>query len=84
MDSSLWDTQFHLSPYIIHHILYMMSVYTERFGAMEPITFLIGFYVTQVVNRWWDQFMTLPLPDYLAIKLVNFCPGTVSEQVGYF
>ena len=42
------------------------------------IAFLTGFYVTQVVNRWWDQFMTLPWPDKLALKLVNFVPGTVS------
>ena len=59
----------------------MICVYAERFGALVPITFLIGFYVTQVVNRWWDQFMSLPWPDYLALALVNFCPGTVSKQV---
>ena len=26
----------------------------------------------------WDQFMTLPWPDKLALKLVNFVPGAVS------
>ena len=42
------------------------------------ITFLTGFYVTQVVNRWWKQFMTLPWPDRLALKVANFIPGNVS------
>ena len=42
------------------------------------ITFLTGFYVTQVINRWWKQFMTLPWPDRLALKVANFIPGNVS------
>ena len=54
----------------------LFCVYCERFSGKIPITFLTGFYVSQVVNRWWDQFMTLPWPDRLALKLVNFCPGT--------
>ena len=56
----------------------VICVYANQFSQLIPITFLIGFYVSSVVNRWWDQFMTLPRPDKLALKLVNFCPGTVS------
>ena len=44
---------------------------------MIPITFLTGFYVTQVVARYWDQFMSLPWPDKIAMKLVSFIPGKV-------
>ena len=44
---------------------------------MIPITFLTGFYVTQVVARYWDQFMSLPFPDELALKLVTHVPGKV-------
>ena len=54
----------------------IICVYAERFSGMIPITFLTGFYVSQVVNRWWDQFMSLPWPDRLALKLVCYCPGT--------
>ena len=57
----------------------MICVYAERFSGLIPITFLTGFYVSQVVNRWWDQFMSLPWPDRLALKLVSYCPGTVSK-----
>ena len=42
------------------------------------LIFLIGFYVTQVVSRYWDQFMSLPWPDRIAFKLVSNIPGTVS------
>ena len=47
---------------------------------MIPVTFLIGFYVTQVVTRYWDQFMSLPYTDILALKLVSFMPGHVGAE----
>ena len=56
----------------------ILCVYAESFTSSMPITFLLGFYVSQVVSRWWDQFMTLPYPDLLALKLVAFIPGKVS------
>ena len=56
----------------------ILCIYAQSFTQAMPITFLIGFYVSQVVSRWWDQFMSLPWPDYLALKLANFCPGHVS------
>ena len=60
----------------------LICIYAARFTKLipPPIAFLTGFYVTQVVSRWWDQFMSLPWPDSLAIKLANFCPGTVSNN----
>ena len=72
---------------LYHHVLFyhpthkqnfeLICIYADRFSSSIPITFLIGFYVTQVVSRWWDQFMTLPHPDNLALKLVGFIPGRV-------
>ena len=56
----------------------ILCIYADSFTQSMPITFLIGFYVSQVVSRWWDQFMTLPYPDLLALKLVAFIPGRVS------
>ena len=58
----------------------MICIYADRFRSSIPITFLIGFWVSQIVNRWWDQFMTLPCPDNLALKLVAFIPGRVSKR----
>ena len=34
-----------------------------------PITFLLGFYVSLVVKRWWEQYSKLPWPDTIAIYL---------------
>ena len=43
-----------------------------------PIALMLGFYVRQVVGRWWDQFLSLPRPDRIALKLVNVIPPVVS------
>jgi len=34
-----------------------------------PLTFLLGFYVSLVVKRWWEQYCKLPWPDNVAIYL---------------
>ena len=48
-----------------------------RYKQLVPITFLTGFYVSEVVRRYWDQFMSLPFPDNLALKLVTYVHGKV-------
>ena len=53
----------------------MVCVFCGRRYGQVPITFLIGFYVSEVVRRYWDQFMSLPFTDRLALKLVTFVPG---------
>ena len=55
----------------------LICIYCSRFRSLIPVTFLTGFYVSQVVARYWDQFMSLPWPDELALKLICFVPGQV-------
>ena len=55
----------------------LICIYAEKFSRALPISFLVGFYVSQVVSRWWQQFNSLPWPDQLALKLANFVPDTV-------
>ena len=41
----------------------------------RDMTFLLGFYVSRVVQRWWDQYKQLPMPDTLVAvshALVDF------------
>ena len=40
-----------------------------------PITFLLGFYVSLVVKRWWEQYSKLPWPDTIAIYLKGLLEG---------
>ena len=55
----------------------LVCVYAGKYSGAIPISFLTGFFVTQVVSRWWDQFMSMPWPDRIALKLVCFVPGKV-------
>ena len=53
----------------------------HRFSSKIPVTFMTGFYVTTVVSRYWDQFISLPTTDKLSYKLVATIPGKVSPNV---
>ncbi|XP_075040096.1 bestrophin-4 [Mixophyes fleayi] len=39
--------------------------YCNRYKDLIPISFVLGFYVTLIVNRWWAQYTSIPLPDQL-------------------
>lgn len=40
-----------------------------------PLTFLLGFYVSNIVTRWWRQFECLPWPEDLLSVLSMVIPG---------
>ncbi|XP_063871767.1 LOW QUALITY PROTEIN: bestrophin-3-like [Scylla paramamosain] len=44
-----------------------VSVYCQYFSDLIPLSFVLGFYVSIVVQRWWEQYMSLPWPDSLAL-----------------
>ncbi|CAG7785234.1 unnamed protein product, partial [Allacma fusca] len=46
--------------------------YCNKYGQAIPITFVLGFYVSIIVGRWWNQFMWLPWPDTLSL-IVSAC-----------
>jgi len=52
-----------------------ICVFFDRFGDYIPLGFILGFYVTQVVNRWWTQCMSVPWLDNLCLNLTSFMPG---------
>ncbi|XP_031631202.1 bestrophin-1 isoform X2 [Contarinia nasturtii] len=50
----------------------------QYFGAQTesiPMSFVLGFYVTLIVKRWWDQYKLLPWPDTLALFISAAIPG---------
>ncbi|KAF6200465.1 hypothetical protein GE061_004908, partial [Apolygus lucorum] len=40
-----------------------------------PMAFVLAFYVTLVVRRWWEQYRLLPWPDTLALFVSAAIPG---------
>ena len=45
-----------------------------------PLTFVLGFYVSLIVSRWWSQYTLLPWPDSMAILVVTFITGKEERQ----
>jgi len=45
----------------------MISDYCDQFSGMIPVGFVLGFFVTTVVDRWWDEFNTIPWPANVAL-----------------
>ncbi|XP_053271365.1 bestrophin-3 isoform X2 [Pleuronectes platessa] len=52
-----------------------VSIYCDKYAEQIPVTFVLGFYVTLVVNRWWNQFVNLPWPDRLMFHISSCVQG---------
>ncbi|XP_075726453.1 bestrophin-2 [Rhipicephalus microplus] len=52
-----------------------VCVYCGNFADLIPVSFVLGFYVSVVVKRWWDCFTAIPWPDSLAFFVSTFLHG---------
>lgn len=34
-----------------------------KYTSMISMPFLLGFYLTIIAGRWWQQYLTIPWPD---------------------
>ena len=41
----------------------MVVKYFDAFLNLVPLSFVLGFYVSYVASRWWQQFLAIPWPD---------------------
>ncbi|ESN90644.1 hypothetical protein HELRODRAFT_70757 [Helobdella robusta] len=53
-----------------------MFDYFNMFQENIPVSFVLGFYVSCIVGRWWEQFNALPHPTRLAIYVTSHIRGT--------
>ncbi|XP_076311389.1 bestrophin-2a-like [Tachypleus tridentatus] len=53
-----------------------ISVYCAAFTDLIPLSFVLAFYVSQVVARWWAQYEAIPWPDRTALMIASFVHGT--------
>ncbi|KAJ1523655.1 hypothetical protein ONE63_001497 [Megalurothrips usitatus] len=44
-----------------------LSIHCQTYGNLIPVSFVLGFYVSLVIKRWWDQYVSIPWPDNLAL-----------------
>ncbi|KAG0720174.1 Bestrophin-3 [Chionoecetes opilio] len=52
-----------------------LVLHCARYQSMLPVSFVLGFYVSLVVSRWWETFRSFPWPDNTAILLATHLPG---------
>ena len=57
-----------------HHSLILLMKTTQIVSLLKswndmPIEMLLGFFVSLVVARWWEQYVKLPNPDKVATML---------------
>jgi predicted membrane chloride channel (bestrophin family) len=57
-----------------------IRLYFSQQSETIPMSFVLGFYVTLVVKRWWEQYRLLPWPDTLALFLNAGIPGADERQ----
>ncbi|XP_063152554.1 bestrophin-2 [Candoia aspera] len=51
-------------------------IYCNNYANLIPISFVLGFYVTLVVNRWWSQYTSMPMPDRLMCAISGNVHGS--------
>ncbi|XP_015296394.3 bestrophin-2a [Macaca fascicularis] len=52
-----------------------LVIYCDQYASLIPVSFVLGFYVTLVVNRWWSQYLCMPLPDALMCVVAGTVHG---------
>ncbi|BFF90921.1 uncharacterized protein DMAD_09342 [Drosophila madeirensis] len=41
--------------------------YCDSYRDLIPLSFVLGFYVSIVMTRWWNQYTSIPWPDPIAV-----------------
>eukprot|EP00092_Neocalanus_flemingeri_P019066 GFUD01020655.1.p1 GENE.GFUD01020655.1~~GFUD01020655.1.p1 ORF type:complete len:712 (-),score=139.07 GFUD01020655.1:319-2454(-) len=49
--------------------------YFDAFLNLIPLSFVLGFYVSYVASRWWQQFLAIPWPDKLFHSIACYVEG---------
>ena len=63
---------------VFFRIFEKVRQYFGQQGESIPMSFVLGFYVSLIVKRWWEQYRLLPWPDSLALFVSAAIPGVVS------
>lgn len=53
--------------------------YCATYSNLIPLSFVLGFYVTIVMTRWWNQYVSIPWPDTFAVYVSANIHGQVTH-----
>lgn len=85
----LWkDLTIFLTTFYLLHILYIAGLsdenkiifeglvkYASRYGDFIPMSFVLGFFVSNVMTRWWNQYLSIPWPTSIAVYVSSTIHG---------
>jgi len=57
-----------------------LRTYCHEELSSIPLTFVLGFYVSLIIKRWWHQYMLLPAPDMVGLYTMGFITGREERQ----
>ncbi|CAG2067043.1 unnamed protein product, partial [Timema podura] len=64
-----------------HRLLFeKIALHCQAYGELIPISFVLGFYVSIVIKRWWDQYICMPWPDNMAMFVSTLVHGQVKTH----
>lgn len=49
--------------------------FCSTFMDLIPLSFVLGFYVSFIATRWWNQYTAIPWPDKLMNSIALYIPG---------
>lgn len=52
-----------------------LAHYCQEFSNLIPVAFVLGFYVSLVVGRFWEQFRSIPWPSRMALFVSALLQG---------
>lgn len=58
--------------------------YCDTYGTLIPLSFVLGFFVNNVMTRWWNQYQSIPFPDNLALLVSATIKPEVSKTIHSF
>ncbi|XP_054724621.1 bestrophin-2-like isoform X3 [Uloborus diversus] len=56
---------------VFERIVFLCSTFMD----LIPLSFVLGFYVSFIATRWWNQYTAIPWPDKLMNSLSLYVPG---------
>ena len=49
--------------------------YCQTNSNLIPLSFVLGFFVSVIMGRWWDQYLSMPWPDPTAVYVGSLIKG---------
>lgn len=52
-----------------------IAIHCQKFSDLIPVTFVLGFYVSIIITRWWGQYKIIPWPDSCCLFISTVIQG---------